>query len=73
MANERDRNTDETDMPGEGFGGTTGNREGNPSREPVSGGSEENIRGTADESDDDEFDDSDDLDDEEEEEGDGTV
>ena len=64
MANERDRDRSDDTM-GEGFGG--GGRQGESS-ERVGGRSEENIRGTADDTEDAEFDDSDDLDDVDDEE-----
>jgi hypothetical protein len=66
MANERDRDQDDLERVGEGFGGV---RKGESQDDRVGGKSEENVRGTADDmEDDDEFDDSDDLDDEDEEE-----
>ncbi len=67
MANERDRDQNDVDRVGEGFGG---GRKGESQDDRIGGKSEETIRGTADdmEEDDDEFDDSDDLDDEDEEE-----
>jgi hypothetical protein len=67
MANERNPNQGDVNMD-ENVGGA---REDSPER--VGGRSEENLRGTADDSDD-EFEDADDLDEEEEEdEGDPTV
>jgi hypothetical protein len=76
MANQRDRDPNDLNKTSDEFGGTGGGRnrmpEG-PSGERMGGRSEENVRGTGDDSDEDEFDDTDDMDDEEEDEGEGTI
>ena len=76
MANQRDRDTDDLNKDMEDFGGSGGTQRptpGGPSGERMGGRSEENVRGTGDDSDEDEFEDTDDMDDEEEDEGEGTI
>jgi hypothetical protein len=76
MANERDRDRDDLNRDMDEFGGSGGaGRErtsGDTASERMGGRSEENMRGTGDDSDEDEFEDTDEMD-EEEDEGEGTI
>jgi hypothetical protein len=76
MANERDRDRNDANRDMDEFGGTGGagrdRTPGESSSERMGGRSEENMRGTGDDSDQDEFEDTEDTD-EEEDEGEGTI
>ena len=77
MANQRDPDTDDLIRDSDEFAGGAGGGEKRPSEgasgEKIGGRSEENMRGTGDDSDEDEFEDTEDMEDEEEEEGEGTI
>ena len=76
MANQRDRDTNDLNRGSDESTGAAGERNRmpeSPSGERMGGRSEENMRGTGDDSDEDEFEDTEDMEDEEEEEGEGTI
>ena len=75
MANQRDRDTNDLIRDSDEFGGSSdaGRTPGAPPSERVGGRSEENMRGTGDDSDEDEFDDTDDMEDEDEDAEEGTI
>lgn len=76
MANQRDRDTNDLNRDSDELAGGTGGRDRmpeSPSGERMGGRSEENMRGTGDDSDEDEFEDTEDMEDEDEDEGEGTI
>jgi hypothetical protein len=75
MANQRDRDTNDLIRDSDEFAGGTGPDRGRtPEDSSIERGrSEENMRGTGDDSDEDDFEDTDELEDEEEDESEGTI